>query len=577
MYTVCIVGKPNVGKSTLFNRLAGERKAIIDDMPGVTRDYIEATCSWIGRQFRIIDTAGFDLTDGLFKKEMKAMFEKAISIADKVVLLGDAVQGIHPLEEHVAQILREQNIKFIVAVNKCDNRRREMQALEYHALGVDNIINISASHSRNIDELLDELIKDIPTEDDTPEINYNDYIKIAIVGKPNVGKSSILNKIFNEERVIVSPQAGTTRDAVDVPFSYNGKDYLLIDTAGIHRKSVMFKDVIEKYGYYRSIDAIDKADVAVCIVDATAGISELDVKVIGHAWDTGRSIVLVLNKWDITDKDEKTAKRFYETIEDKLRFLHEVPIIFASAVTGKNVNRILQAVDDVYKESTHRIKTRQANEILRTAITRHAPPVLNNNRRLKFYYMTQVSVNPPTFAIFVNFPDSVHETYERFIKNTIREFYSFDGTPIRILLRQRTSKQVDKTAKPTVDDLIFDDNIKQKVYSRNNFYRYENVDSEFDNEHEEDFDNELIDDENDENVEHEHDEHGRHEHKDNKKHKSSGHQEREDFDDDEEFDDDFDDDFDEVEFEKELKNQGYVIEDLDDDEDDNHNKKNKKR
>lgn len=437
MFTIGIIGRPNVGKSTLFNRIAGRRIAIVDDMPGVTRDRIEVLADWEGRIFRMVDTAGYDLKEDVVKKEMLAQFHASLREADFFIVVVDAQEGVHPLDDTVVRILREQEKPFILAVNKCENEKTELMANDFYSLGVDRFFTISASHGLNLTPLLDEIIARMPDEDHEAPLPG---IKVAVVGRPNVGKSSIINSWLGEERLIVTPIPGTTRDSIDTHFVLNGEDFTLIDTAGIRKKSVMFKDKIEKYGYYRSMDAIKRADICVALIDGIEGVTERDVKVIADAWEAGRPVVLVVNKWDAVEKDAKTANKFKEDIAEKLQFLNNPPVIFASALTGKNVFKVFEAVKGLYAEYTRRIKTWQVNEALREALERHQPPVLRNNRRLKFYYMTQVAACPPTFVTFVNFPDSVHFSYSRFIVNVMREKFGFDGVPVILNIRKRGEK-----------------------------------------------------------------------------------------------------------------------------------------
>ena len=446
MFNLGIIGRPNVGKSTLFNRIAGKRISITDDMPGVTRDRIEVMSSWIGKDFKLVDTAGFDLQEDILKKEMQDQFFKALEEADFVILVVDASEGLHALDEIVCDMLRKSGRPFVIAVNKADSNAREMNIHEFYKLGDVELIPISAMHGKGVDDLLDYVYDFIPEaeEEETEEVAPQDdsMIKIAIVGRPNVGKSSLLNAWLGEERVIVTPIAGTTRDSVDVYFSYKNDDYLITDTAGIRKKSVMFKDTIEKYGYYRSIDAIKNAHIVVAVIDGVEGLNERDVKVISDAWEEGRPVVLAVNKWDIADKEDKAVRRFKAMIAEKLQFLAHPPIVFISAKTCKNVEKIFDSIKKLYLEYTKRVPTHAVNEVLRMALERHQPPVVGN-RRLKFYYMTQVAARPPYFVVFVNNPNGVHFSYERFIVNMLRESFGFDGVPVRLSIRKRKSQYSD--------------------------------------------------------------------------------------------------------------------------------------
>jgi GTP-binding protein len=435
MLKIGIIGRPNVGKSTLFNRLAGKRIAIVDDMPGVTRDRLEVKAEWQGKEYMLVDTAGYDLKEDIVKKEMQQQFFYSLDEADVFLMVVDGLEGLHPLDEIVCNILREKGKPFVLVVNKIDSEAKEIFISEFYSLGVDEIIDISASHSRNIDALLDRIIEFIP-EDYTEQEIEEDRVNIVVIGKPNVGKSSTINKWLNEDRLIVTPIAGTTRDAVDTHFEYDGVKYNLIDTAGIRKKSVMFKDKVEKYGFYRSHDAMQRADIAVAIIDATQGITERDVKVIADAYEMGRPVVLVFNKWDLVEKNDKAAKELKMQVQEKFKFLNNPPVIFASAVTGKNIYKIFTAISELYEEYQKRIPTSELNDLLEYAQERHQAPVIRNTR-IKFYFMTQVGTKPPEFVIFVNYPEAVHFSYKRFISNLIREYYGFKGIPIKVHYRSK--------------------------------------------------------------------------------------------------------------------------------------------
>jgi GTP-binding protein len=435
MFTVGIIGRPNVGKSTLFNRLAGKKIAIVDDMPGVTRDRIEFVTDWTGHRFRIVDTAGFDLKEEIVKKEMQAQFYNSLDEADFFVVMTDGTEGVHPLDEIVIELLRKKNKPYQVVVNKVDSDAREDLGYDFYSLGVDSIITMSASHGRNVDVLLDKIVEYIPDDHDRTD-PYKGRMKLIVTGRPNVGKSSMINRWLGEERLIVTPIPGTTRDAVDTFFEFEGKKYVLIDTAGIRKKKIMFKDKIEKYGYFRWEDAVERADIAVCIIDASEGITDRDVKVIADNWESGRPIILVINKWDLLEDKDEAAKEFLKDIDFKLKFLNNPPIIYTSTVTGKNVYKIFKAAQGLYKEYEKRIPTSKMQEIIEEAVFRHQPPVVKN-RRIKFFYMTQVSTRPPEFVIFTNYPDAVHFSYQRFIIHLIREFHGFEGIPIKLHFRKR--------------------------------------------------------------------------------------------------------------------------------------------
>ncbi len=372
MFNLGIIGRPNVGKSTLFNRIAGRRIAITDDMPGVTRDRIEVETSWLDKDFKLVDTAGFDLQADVLKKEMQEQFFKAIEEADFLILVVDASVGLHALDEIVCDMLRKCGKPFIIAVNKADSNAREQAINEFYKFGDVEIFPISALHGRNVDDILDYIYTYIPEKEETAEkgSNEDERIKIAVAGRPNVGKSSLLNAWLGEDRVIVTPLAGTTRDSIDVYFTYKNDKYIITDTAGIRKKSVMFKDTIEKYGYYRSIDAVKEADVVVAVIDGADGLNERDVKVISDAWEAGKPVVIAVNKWDIAGKDEKAVKNFKRTLAEKLQFLANPPLIFISAKTGKNCEKIFDAVKKLYLEYNKRVPTHAVNEVLRKALER---------------------------------------------------------------------------------------------------------------------------------------------------------------------------------------------------------------
>ena len=446
MFNLGIIGRPNVGKSTLFNRIAGRRIAITDDMPGVTRDRIEVETSWLGKKFKLVDTAGFDLQADILKKEMQEQFFKALEVADFLILVVDAADGLHALDEIVCDMLRKVGKPFVIAVNKADSNAREQAVNEFYKLGDVELFPISALHGKNVDDVLDYIIDYIPEEEDLEDEEDDDEdeaIKIAVIGRPNVGKSSLLNAWLGEDRVIVTPLAGTTRDSVDVYFTYKNDKYIITDTAGIRKKSVMFKDTIEKYGYYRSKDAISNASIAVAVIDGADGLNERDVKVISDAWEEGKPVILAVNKWDIAEKDEKAVKNFKRQIAEKLQFLSNPPVLFISAKTGKNCEKIFDYVKKLYLEYNKRVPTSAVNEVLQEALERHQPPVVGT-KRLKFYYMTQVAARPPYFVAFVNNPQGVHFSYERFLVNMLREAFGFDGVPVRLSIRKRKSKYADE-------------------------------------------------------------------------------------------------------------------------------------
>lgn len=448
---VAIVGRPNVGKSTLFNRLAGERLAIVDDTPGTTRDRLFAESEWNGRRFHIIDTGGIDPTSGAGKvplsvasadyiQEIRDQALVAIQEADAIIFLVDAASGLTSADQEVTEILRSRQKKqdgrtippILLVVNKADNADLRTNALDFYQLGLGEPYPISAIHGTGTGDLLDELVKVLPKNDAAIE---DKSIKIAIVGKPNVGKSSLLNKIVGEERAIVSPIAGTTRDAVDTHITYQGKEITLIDTAGIRKRGKIDRGV-EKYSVIRSMRAIERSDVALLMIDATESISAQDTHIAGFILDAWKSAVVLVNKWDAVDKDSFTMEEFRKRIQYALNFMAYVPILFISAKTGQRVSTVLPEALGVQEERLAKIKTSILNRILLRAQDQHAPSS-KTGRILRIYYGTQVRSEPPTFMLFVNDPKLAHFTYLRYIENQLRKEYPFTGTPIRLVLKAR--------------------------------------------------------------------------------------------------------------------------------------------
>lgn len=458
---VALVGRPNVGKSTLFNRLAGERLAVVDDIPGTTRDRLHSRADWAGLEFIIVDTGGIDPTgvkvgEGReplsigskeFISEIRTQAEIAINDADAVLLLVDVENGITPADEEVARILRRNQKQVngelfppvLLVVNKCDNQSRREEAIEFYSMGLGEIYPISAQHGQGTGDMLDALVTALRLtpagyQDEAEE--EDESIKIAIVGKPNAGKSSLLNKLIGQERAIVSPIAGTTRDAVDEFITFDDIPVTLIDTAGIRRRGKV-EPGVEKYSVLRAMRAIERADVALLVVDATTGITKQDAHIAGFILEAWKSVVVVVNKWDAIEKDSYTMDEYTEHVRAALNFLDYVPILYISALTGQRVQQVLPTALRVQEERLVRLTTAEINRVLQRALAQHPPPS-KAGRPLKIFYGTQVRSDPPTFLIFVNDRQLVHFTYRRFLENRFREAYGFLGTPIRLVFKNRS-------------------------------------------------------------------------------------------------------------------------------------------
>ncbi|SIS95978.1 ribosome biogenesis GTPase Der [Alicyclobacillus vulcanalis] len=431
---VAIVGRANVGKSTLFNRLVGRRVSIVEDTPGVTRDRIYGKSDWNGVSFRVIDTGGIELDD---EDEMgnliRVQAQIAIDEADVILFVVDGREGVTQADEHVADVLRRARKPVVLGVNKLDHAEQMALRYDFYRLGFGEPIPFSAEHGKGTGDLLDAVVEALPKRSDEDE--DEDAIRIAFVGRPNVGKSSLVNRLLGEERVMVSPIAGTTRDAIDTLLVRDGQSYVLVDTAGMRRKGKVYER-IEKYSVLRALRALDRADVAFVVLDAETGIVEQDKRVAGYALDAGCAIAFVVNKWDAIEKDDKTAHRFEEKIREEFPFLRFAPVVFVSALTGQRVNRLLDVAKEVSEFHAMRVPTATLNRVLADAQVSVSPPS-KGGRRLKLYYGTQVAVKPPTFVIFVNDPEMSHFSYERYLENQLREAFGFRGTPIRIVLRAR--------------------------------------------------------------------------------------------------------------------------------------------
>lgn len=436
---VAIVGRPNVGKSTLFNALAGERISIVKDTPGVTRDRIYAEVSWLNHNFTLIDTGGIEPDTGdIILSQMREQAEIAIETADVIIFMTDVKQGLVDSDSKVADMLRRSHKPVILVVNKVDSFEKMMpDVYEFYNLGIGEPFPISAVNKLGFGEVLDEVVSHFPEGSDTDE--EDDRPKVAIIGKPNVGKSSIINKLVGKNRVIVSDIAGTTRDAIDTAIKYNGKEYVFIDTAGLRRKSKIKED-LERFSIIRTVAAVERADIAILVIDATEGVTEQDAKIAGIAHERGKGIIIAVNKWDDIEKNDKTIYEFTNKIKDTLAFMSYAEIIFVSAKTGQRLNKIYELVDHIVDAQTMRIPTGVLNEILTEAVAMKQPPS-DKGKRLKIYYMTQVSVKPPTFVMFVNDVALTHFSYTRYIENRIRESFGFRGTSIRFINRERKEKE----------------------------------------------------------------------------------------------------------------------------------------
>ncbi|MCR5641638.1 MAG: ribosome biogenesis GTPase Der [Lachnospiraceae bacterium] len=432
---VAIVGRPNVGKSTLFNALAGERISIVKDTPGVTRDRIYADVSWLDKDFTMIDTGGIEPdTKDIILSQMREQAQIAIDTADVIIFLVDVRQGLVDSDSKVADMLRRSNKPVVLVVNKVDDFEKFMpDVYEFYNLGIGDPMPVSAASLLGFGDMLDAVIAHFPEGSNTDE--EDEIPKVAIIGKPNVGKSSLVNKLVGEERVIVSDIAGTTRDAVDTKVKYHGKDYIFIDTAGLRRKSKI-KEELERYSIIRAVAAVEKADVVLLMIDATEGVTEQDAKIAGIAHERGKGIIICVNKWDAIDKDDKTMREHTNKIRQVLSFMPYAEILFISVETGQRLGKIYEMIDVVLENNAMRVQTGVLNEIVAEAVSLQQPPS-DKGRRLKIYYTTQVAVKPPTFVIFVNDKELMHFSYVRYLENRIRDAFGFKGTALRFITRER--------------------------------------------------------------------------------------------------------------------------------------------
>ena len=435
---VAIVGRPNVGKSTLFNRIAEKRVSIVDDTPGVTRDRIYADAEWTGHQFALVDTGGIDFseTDALLPA-MRNQAKLAMEEADVILFVVDGKVGITDVDHQIVLMLRTTKKPVVLAVNKVDSMKGIPDSYEFYGLGLGEPIAVSAANAMNLGDLLDAIVKDLPEEVEVAD--EPDTIRVAVVGRPNVGKSSLVNALLGEERLVVSNIPGTTRDAVDTYFKQDGITFVFVDTAGMRRRGKI-DAALERYSVIRSLRAIDRADVVLMLIDAAEGVSEQDKKIAGYVHESGRASVLVVNKWDLIEKDGKTSLRYTETLRHELGFMQYSPVVYLSALTKQRVTRIPEVVKYVAEQHAMRISTSVLNQVVRDAVGINPPPS-DRGRKLKVYFATQASVKPPTIVFFVNDPDLMHFSYLRFLENKLREAFGFEGTPLKLFVRPRQGEE----------------------------------------------------------------------------------------------------------------------------------------
>ncbi|MCK5388584.1 MAG: ribosome biogenesis GTPase Der, partial [Candidatus Izimaplasma sp.] len=431
--TVAIVGRPNVGKSTLFNRIIGSRLAITDDEPGITRDRLYSKGEWLTRQFNVIDTGGIDFEDAPFIHEIKSQTEIAMEEADLIILVCDIRTGITDEDMYIARMLYKASKPVVIALNKADDVNLTDTMYEFYSLGLGDPIPVSSKHGVGMGDLLDRVVHDLPVIED---IEYGENrIKLCLIGRPNVGKSSLTNSLLGEKRVIVSEIGGTTRDSIDSLFTYDNQDYVVIDTAGLRKKGKVYENA-EKYSVLRALSAIDRSDICLILIDAETGIREQDKKIAGYALDAGKGIILVINKWDTVNKDTKTMGRWEKELRSHFQFITYAPLIFLSALTHQRVNTLFPHIKQVFENYSRRVQTSVMNDVVLDAMY-VSPPKKHNGQVLKVYYATQVASKPPTFILFVNDENCMHFSYKRYLQNRLRESFNFEGTPIKLILRKR--------------------------------------------------------------------------------------------------------------------------------------------
>ncbi len=431
---VAVVGRPNVGKSTFFNRIAGRRISIVENTPGVTRDRIYADVDWLNHQFTLIDTGGLEpSSEEHIPRQMRNQAELAMETADVIVFMVDGREGLTVQDREVAELLRKNKKPVLLVVNKVDTEKQSEHYYEFYELGIGDPIEISSEMGLGIGDLLDEIVNHF--DDSDPEEEVSEAIKVTVIGRPNVGKSSLINRMLGEDRVIVSDIAGTTRDAIDTPFHHDGQEYVLIDTAGLRRKSRIHSNV-EHYSVIRAIAAIERSDICILMIDAQEGVTEQDKRVAGLSHDNGRAMIILVNKWDLIEKDNKTVNKFMKDIRFELGFCQYAPVVFVSVLKGQRINKVIPMIQHVSNQHAMRVQTGVLNEVIAEATLMNQPPS-DKGKRLRIYYGTQVSVKPPTFVLFVNDKELMHFSYLRYLENKIRESFSFEGTPIKLICREK--------------------------------------------------------------------------------------------------------------------------------------------